>query len=83
MSERTLDKGSIHSDSNLATWRKTHPEVYGDGPTDQMDPYPDGLSRYTELKNLTAGLVDHGYSDEEIHKIMGRNLRRVFEDVWQ
>jgi len=83
MSERTLDKGSIHSDSNLATWRKTHPEVYGDGPTDQMDPYPDGLSRYTELKNLTAGLVDHGYSDEEIRKIMGRNLRRVFEDVWQ
>jgi membrane dipeptidase len=82
MSERTLDKGSIHSGSNLATWRKTHPEVYGDGPTDKMDPYPEGLSRYTDLDNLTAGLVARGYSDEAIHKIMGGNLLRVFEEAW-
>jgi membrane dipeptidase len=82
MSERTLDNGSIHSGSNLATWRKTHPEVYGDGPTDQMDPYPEGLSRYTDLDNLTAGLVARGYSDEAIRKIMGGNLLRVFEEAW-
>jgi len=82
MSDRTLDKGSIHSGSNLATWRETHPEVYGDGPTDRMDPYPEGLSRYTELPNLTAGLVARGYSDEDVHKIMGKNLLRVFEEAW-
>lgn len=83
MSDRTLDQGSISEGSNLNVWRKTHPEVYGDGPTDRMDPYPEHLSRYTELSNLTAGLVDRGYSDEEIRRILGGNLRRVFDQVWQ
>lgn len=83
MSDRTLDQGSISQGSNLNVWRKTHPEVYGDGPTDRMDPYPEHLSRYTELPNLTAGLVDRGYSDDEVRKILGGNLRRVFEAVWR
>lgn len=82
MSDRTLDEGSITPGSNLATWRKTHPEVYGDGPTHKMDPYPEGLSRYTEMDNLTAGLVARGYPDEEIEKILRGNLLRVFEAVW-
>jgi membrane dipeptidase len=83
MSDRTLDQGSISQGSNLNVWRKTHPEVYGAGPTDRMDPYPDGLSRYTELQNLTCGLVARGYTDEEVRLIMGGNLRRVFESVWE
>ncbi len=83
MSDRTLDQGSISQGSNLNVWRKTHPEVYGDGPTDRMDPYPDGFSRYTELPNLSRGLVDRGYDDEEIRMILGGNLRRVFETVWE
>ena len=83
MSDRTLDQGSISEGSNLNVWRKTHPEVYGDGPTDRMDPYPKSLSRYTELPNLTVGLVDRGYTDSEIRKILGGNLRRVFEAVWR
>lgn len=82
MSDRTLDQKSISEGSNLNVWRKTHPEVYGDGPTDRMDPYPQDLSRYTELPNLTAGLVDRGYSDDDVRKIMGQNLRRVFQTVW-
>lgn len=82
MSDRTLDSGSIHQGSNLNVWRKTHPEVYGDGPTDRMDPYPEGLNRYTKLGNLTRGLVDRGYDDDEVRKILGGNLQRVFESVW-
>lgn len=83
MSDRTLDQESISAGSNLNVWRKTHPEVYGDGPTDRMDPYPTHLSRYTELPNLTCGLVNRGYSDMEISQILGGNLRRVFERVWR
>lgn len=82
MSDRTLDQESISEGSNLNVWRKTHPEVYGDGPTDRMDPYPEDLSRYTELPNLTAGLVDRGYTDEDIRNILCGNLRGVFETVW-
>jgi len=83
MSDRTLDQGSISQGSNLATWRTTHPEVYGDGPTDRMDPYPVGLSRFTEIENLTRGLVARGYDDGEIRGILGENLLRVFDDVWR
>jgi membrane dipeptidase len=82
MSEKVLDGGAISTGSNLNVWRKTHAEVYGDGPTDRMDPYPAGFSRYTELENLTRGLVERGYTDEEIRLILGGNLRRVFGTVW-
>jgi len=82
MSDRTLDAGSIHQGSNLATWRATHPEVYGDGSTKRMDPYPVGLSRLTEIKNLTRGLVTRGYDDDAIEMILGGNLLRVLKDVW-
>lgn len=82
MSDRTLDQESISQGSNLNVWRKSHPEVYGAGPTHRMDPYPQGLSRYTELQNLTRGLLARGYEDDEIRMIMGENLMRVFETVW-
>lgn len=82
MSDRTLDRGSISEGSNLNVWRERNPEVYGAGPTDRMDPYPRGLSRYTELENLTRGLVARGYDDAAIEKILGGNLYRVFETVW-
>jgi membrane dipeptidase len=82
MSDRTLDAGSIHQGSNLATWRTTHPEVYGAGSTERMDPYPVGLSRLTEIENLARGLVARGYDDDAIEGILGGNLLRVFEDVW-
>lgn len=82
MSEKVLDQESITQGSNLNVWRKTHPEVYGAGPTDRMDPYPVGLARYTDLENLTRGLVERGYEDDEIAAVLGGNLLRVFETVW-
>lgn len=83
LSERTIDEGTISAGSNLANWRRSHPEVYGAGPTDRMDPYPDGFGSYTELRNLTRGLVARGYDDDEVRKIMGGNLLRLFESVWE
>jgi membrane dipeptidase len=81
MSDRSLDNKTMSTGSNLYNWRPTHPEVYGAGSTEVMDSYPEGLSRYTELENLTRGLVDRGYDDSEIEAILGGNLRRVFETV--
>ncbi|WP_272868304.1 membrane dipeptidase [Clostridioides difficile] len=28
-------------------------------------------------------LVKHGYSDEEIEKVLGRNILRVLKQVWK
>jgi len=34
------------------------------------------------MPNLTRGLVKRGYSDEQIRKILGGNLLRLYEEVW-
>ncbi len=40
--------------------------------------YEDGR----DLPNITRGLVKRGYTDEQIHGILGGNVLRVFEKVW-
>lgn len=43
---------------------------------------PAGLEDVTCLPRLTEGLVDRGYSDEDITAILGGNFLRVCERVW-
>lgn len=45
-------------------------------------PYPVGLFRFTEMENLTRGLVARGYDDDSIKGFLGENLPRVFKNVW-
>jgi len=45
------------------------------------DSLPVGLKHVGEYPNLIAGLISRGYSDDEIEKIMGGNLLRVWEAV--
>jgi microsomal dipeptidase-like Zn-dependent dipeptidase len=35
----------------------------------------------TCLPDITAGLVGRGYSDQDVRKIMGANLMRVFREI--
>lgn len=43
---------------------------------------PEGLRDVTAMPNITAGLVQRGYSDEHIQLILGENYLRVFKEVW-
>lgn len=46
-------------------------------------PYVEGLENPTEAShNCVRWLVKHGYSDEEIRKVVGGNVLRVLENVW-
>jgi membrane dipeptidase len=46
-------------------------------------PYVDGLENPAEcFWNITAFLVRHGWSDDEIRKALGGNIIRVLEEVW-
>ena len=83
LDDRSLDRGETPQTSSLRTYRPSHPEVYGEGPRDVYDPYPDGVHRHTELGTLTRGLVDRGYTDEEVRKVLGGNFLRLFEKVWK
>jgi len=42
---------------------------------------PDGLRDVSEFPNLILQLLDRGYSEEEIEKICGGNLLRVWSEV--
>lgn len=44
--------------------------------------YPKGIRTPEEFPNITYGLLRRGYPAEDIQKIMGKNLMRVFEEVW-
>jgi membrane dipeptidase len=52
-------------------------------PPFQKVEYVKGLENPTEgSSNLIRWLVKHGYTDEEIAKVMGGNVLRVLEEVW-
>ncbi len=42
---------------------------------------PAGIDSAADLRKITQSLLDRGYSAEDIHKILGGNLLRVFRDV--
>ncbi len=44
--------------------------------------YLEALTPRRKLKNLTRGLLQRGYSEEDTLKILGGNFLRVFEQVW-
>lgn len=43
--------------------------------------WPEGIDTVSKWPNITRGLVDRGYSDDDIAKIIGGNFLRVFEEV--
>ena len=49
----------------------------------QEVPYVKGLENPTEASwNILRWLVKHGYSDEDIQKVIGLNALRVLRQVW-
>jgi len=53
-------------------------------PTTRMNwAYPEGMASIAELPNVTAGLLELGFGEEDVRKFLGGNFLRVFERVWQ
>ena len=44
--------------------------------------WPKGIEMPEKLENLTIGLIERGYSEDEIKGILGLNIMRVFREVW-
>ncbi|MFP3950807.1 MAG: dipeptidase [Candidatus Bathyarchaeia archaeon] len=52
-------------------------------PTGVDDPgYVKGLENPNEFINIARWMIKHGYSDQEIAKVMGGNALRLLETVW-
>lgn len=53
------------------------------GPPFERVEYVEGLENPTEgFRNITAWLIKHGYSDDEIAAVQGGNVLRVLERIW-
>jgi membrane dipeptidase len=42
---------------------------------------PQGMDSAADLPKITQALLDRGYSEQDIHKILGGNVLRVFKEV--
>lgn len=69
-------------ESSLRWWREARPDVFGRGPTEHYDPYPEGLRNHNEVPNLTRRLLERGFSDEDILNVVGGNFFRALSRVW-
>ena len=57
--------------------------VSGDSVYDRVVPaYVKGLENIGEFPNIVRWLVRHGYSDDDIVKVIGGNTMRMLEAVW-
>lgn len=45
--------------------------------------YVEGVETPDRLRNLTSALLEHGYSREDVLKILGGNFHRVYRQVWK
>ena len=48
---------------------------------DGIEVTPLGLEDVTKFPDLTLALLQHGYTESDLEKILGGNFRRVFEQV--
>ena len=53
-------------------------DVYGEWPWNWVKDYESII----ELPKLTQGLLDRGWSDADVRKVLGENWLRVYEQVW-
>lgn len=44
--------------------------------------YPQGIETPETLPSLTERLLERGYSEQDVRKILGENWMRVYRDVW-
>ncbi|EFH87954.1 Membrane dipeptidase [Ktedonobacter racemifer DSM 44963] len=45
--------------------------------------WPTNIRGFTEVPNLTAGLVARGFTEPQIAGILGKNFLRVFQSIWE
>lgn len=48
---------------------------------DGIEVTPIGLEDVSKFPDLTLKLLEHGYSQQDVEKILGGNFMRVFEQV--
>lgn len=69
-----------YSQANAARTRRYYTEVV---PGISRDDQLTGFAGMQDLPRVTQGLLDRGYGEADIQKILGGNFVRVFRQVWK
>lgn len=76
--------GLHHVYSAALSIDETHEGGEEESPKFEEVPYVKGIENPTEAShNILRWLVAHNYSDEDIAKVLGGNILRVLDEVWQ
>lgn len=81
--ESFIERKTLPASSSIRWWRPIRPDVFGKGTTDRYDPRPEGLESHLKFINLARGLIKRGYKKDDIEKVLGGNVIRVLEEIWQ
>jgi len=78
-----LDLSPFRTLEGYTKWAKLHPDIAPKGGFYERHMFTnkDGVDDVTRYPDITKGLVARGYSDEDIQKILGLNVLRVFREV--
>jgi len=87
------DHVGLGTDFNLwtkeehAAWVKVNPNLLAQGPQSgwtwrNIFVNDQGVVEYSQVFQITEGLIARGYTDQDIKKILGLNFLRVFREVW-
>ena len=76
-----IDHVGIGTDTSVGNHVAFHQAVLGRKPEELPAPYLDGLESPADGKNIVRGLIQRGYSDDDIKKIAGGNALAFFRRV--
>jgi membrane dipeptidase len=63
---------------SVVTWRTRRPDIFGPVSAFGRQSYPIGVEVVRKLPNLTQGLFDRGYSEDQAAAILGGNWLQAF-----
>lgn len=71
------DQPTVTAPPSVVTWRTRRPDIFGPLSSFGRQTYPIGIEVVRKLPNLTQGLFDRGYTNEQAAAILGGNWLRT------
>lgn len=73
------DAKELHEVAKLEAWRRKQGIA---APGENRPPYLPDVDTTRKLAYVADALLRHGYGERVVDKVLGRNFRRVFDEIW-
>lgn len=75
--EAFQEAGTVVAPPSVVTWRTRRPDIFGPLSAFGRQSYPIGVESVRKLPNLTQGLFDRGYSEDDVKALLGGSWLRA------